>query len=236
MATENLSAAYASVAAAAAGEHFWSALPPPDQSALITAGTARRFARGQPLMHQGQLPEAVMLVRDGQVKVYTTTPTGREVVLAIRGPGEMLGELSALDAEPRSASVVALADVEAIVLSPQAFRTFLATRPAAAMAMLGMLSRRLRDADTKRTGFASLSTLGRVAERLLELADRFGVEDDGCIRIELRLSQEELAGWTGASLESVGRALATMRSLHWIETRRREIRVFDVEALRRAIA
>ena len=42
-------------------------------------------------MHQGQLPDAVMLVRDGQVKVYTTTPTGREVVLAIRGPGEMLG-------------------------------------------------------------------------------------------------------------------------------------------------
>ena len=77
-------------------------------------------------------------------------------------------------------------------------------------------------------------TLSRVAERLLELAERFGTEEEGCLRIELRLSQDELAGWTGASIESVGRALATMRSLNWIETGRREIRVLDIEAVRRA--
>ena len=222
--------------AAAAEQHFWSALAPPDQAALITGGTTRRFARGQPLMHQGQLPDAVMLLRDGRVKVYTTTATGREVVLAIRGPGELLGDLAALDARPRSASVVALEDGAAIVLSTEAFRAFLATHPAAAMAMLAMLSGRLRDADGKRIGFASLTTLSRVAERLLELADRFGIEDESCVRIELRLSQEELAGWTGSSLESVGRALATMRQLGWIETRRREIRILDIEALRRAAA
>ena len=180
--------------AAAAEQHFWSALAPPDQAALIAGGTTRRFARGQPLMHQGQLPDAVMLLRDGRVKVYTTTATGREVVLAIRGPGELLGDLAALDARPRSASVVALEDGEAIVLSTEAFRAFLATHPAAAMAMLAMLSGRLRDADGKRIGFASLTTLSRVAERLLELADRFGIEDESCVRIELRLSQEELAG------------------------------------------
>ena len=123
------------------------------------------------------------------------------------------------------------------MLSPQAFRTFLASRPAAAMAHARACSAGAFATPTpSATGFASLTTLGRVAERLLELADRFGIEDDGCVRIELRLSQEELAGWTGASLESVGRALATMRSLHWIETRRREIRILDVEALRRATA
>jgi CRP-like cAMP-binding protein len=225
-----------SVAAAAAGEHFWSALPASDQADLLASGAARRFTRGQSLMYQGQLPDSVMLLRGGQVKVYATTSTGREVVLAIRGPGELLGELAALDAQPRSASVVALGDVDALVLGADAFRAFLAAHSAAAMALLGMLTRRLRDADVKRTGFTALTTLGRVAERLLELADRFGIADDGCIRIELRLSQEELAGWTGASLESVGRALATMRSLHWIETRRREIRVLDVDALRRAAA
>jgi CRP-like cAMP-binding protein len=223
-----------SVAAAAAGEHFWSALPPPDQAALLAAGATRQFLRGRALMHQGQAADEVLLLRTGQVKVYTTTASGREVVLAIRGPGELLGELAALDAQPRSASVMALEDGNALVLTAAAFRGFLAGHPAAAMAMLGMLTRRLRDADTKRTGFASQTTLGRVAERLLELADRFGVTEDRCVLIELRLSQEELAGWTGASLESVGRALATMRSLHWIETRRREIRIFDVEALRRA--
>ena len=225
-----------SVAAAAAGEHFWSALPPPDQADLLSAGSTRRFARGRALMHEHQGADEVLLVRSGHVKIYTATAAGREVVLAIRGPGELLGELAALDDRPRSASVVALEDVEALVLSAAAFRSFLTSHAAAAMAMLGMLTRRLRDADAKRAGFSSKTTLGRVAERLLELADRFGVPDGDCVRIELRLSQEELAGWTGASLESVGRSLATMRSLHWVETGRREIRVLDIEALRQTAA
>ena len=207
----------ASTSAAAAEPHFWAALAPPDQAALIAGGTTRRFARGQPLMHQGQLPDAVMLLRDGRVKVYTTTPTGREVLLAIRGPGELLGDLAALDARPRSASVVALEDGAAIVLSTEAFRAFLATHPAAAMAMLAMLSGRLRDADGKRIGFASLDA--QPGRRAAARAGR-PLRDRGR---ELRpdragLLQEELAGWSGSSLESVGRALATMRQLGWIET------------------
>lgn len=224
------------VTATAAGEHFWSALPPPEQAAMLAAGTVREYARGQALLLQEQMPDAVILLRLGQVKVTRSTTSGRQVVLAIRGPGELLGELAALDGQPRSASVVALEAVEALVLSPHAFRAFLAAHPAASMALLGMLTRRLRDADAKRAGFSSLTTLGRVADRLLELADRFGTQQDGYTRIELRISQDELAGWSGASLESVGRALATMRSLHWIETRRREIRVLDMAAVRRAAA
>jgi CRP/FNR family transcriptional regulator, cyclic AMP receptor protein len=217
-----------------AGEPFWSALPAADQTALHAAGTVRRYPRGRALMHQDQLPDAVLVLRAGQVKVSRSTTTGRDVVLAIRGPGELLGEMAALDGQPRSASVIALEPVEALVLSPQVFRAFLAEHSTAAMALLEMLARRLRDADVKRAGLSSLTTLSRVAERLLELAERFGTEEDGLTRIELRLSQDELAGWTGASLESVGRALATMRSLHWIETGRREIRVLDIEAVRRA--
>jgi CRP-like cAMP-binding protein len=221
---------------ALAGQQFWSALAAADQAALTAAGAIRRYPRGRALMHQGGAPDAVLLLRSGQVKVYTTTSAGREVLLAIRGPGELVGELAALDDRPRSASIVALEDVEALTLSPDAFRAFLAGHPAAAMALLGMLARRLRDSDSKRTGFAAMTTLGRVAERLLELAERFGSEEQDGIRIELRLSQEELAGWCGTSLESVARALATMRSLGWIETRRREIRVLDLAALQHAAA
>jgi CRP-like cAMP-binding protein len=163
-----------------------------------------------------------------------TTPTGREVVLAFRGPGELVGELSALDDEPRSATIVAVDRVEALTLTAHEFRSFLTEHPSASLALLRMLSRRLRDADAKRIEFAAFNTLARVAVRLLELCERFGREEGGSVRIALPLSQEELAGWTGASLESVGRALQTMRSLNWIETRRREIRVLDPEALRRA--
>ena len=120
------------------------------------------------------------------------------------------------------------------MISPREFVAFLEEHPSASLALVRVLSQRLRDADAKRIEFAALNTLGRVAHRLLELCDRFGDPDGDDIRIALPLSQEELAGWTGSSLESVGRALQTMRALHWIATRRREIRVLDLDALRRA--
>ena len=90
---------------------------------------------------------------------------------------------------------------------------------------------RLRDADARRIQFGRLATLARVAVCLVELCDRFGAEADGAVAIPVPLSQEELAGWAGSSLESTVRALRQLRELGWIETRRREIRVLDRAAL-----
>jgi CRP-like cAMP-binding protein len=213
---------------------FLATLTAVDADALQRHGTIRRFARGQALLHQGQVPDRVMLLRAGRVKVYSTTAGGKDVVLAVRGPGELVGELSALDEEPRSASIVALDPVEVVVLSPQDFRGFLVEHPTAALALLGMLSRRLRDADAKRIEYVAFNTMGRVALRIVEMAERFGEAKGDAIDLELPLSQEDLAGWTGSSLESVGRALQTMRGLGWLETRRRQIRVLNLEAIRRA--
>ncbi len=215
-------------------EDFWATLSPAAAASVVARGTTRTFARGHALMHEGQVPDRVLLLRSGRVKVFTTTSAGREVILALRCPGELVGELAALDDAPRSASVVALEPVSAVALTPADFRAFLLEHPAAALELLRMLTRRLRDSDSKRAEFAAFNTIARVARRLLELSERFGVPDDGAVRILVPLSQEELAGWTGASLESVGRALHTMRSLNWIATARREIRILDVDAVRRA--
>jgi CRP/FNR family transcriptional regulator, cyclic AMP receptor protein len=212
---------------------FASALAADDLEALGRLGVVRTFARGQALLHQEQIPRHVLLLRVGRVKVSATTAAGSESVLAFRGPGDLVGELSALDEQPRSASVVAVESVEALLVDHGQFRGFLAERPGAAMALLGVLARRLRDADAKRIQFAAYTTTSRVADRLLELCERFGSQEGEVIRIALQLSQEELAGWTGSSIEAVGRALRTMRTLGWIETRRREIRVRDLDALRR---
>ncbi len=206
----------------------------PLAAALSTHGIVRQFARGQELAHEGQLADRVLLLRTGRVKITSTTPNGREVVLAFRGPGDLVGELAALDDHPRSATIRALEQVEALAVDRDEFLTLLAREPQASLALLQLLSRRLRDADVKRVEFAAFDTLGRVAVRLNELCDRFGEPDGPAIRIELPLSQEELAGWTGSSLESVGRALQTMRSLGWIETGRRVVRVLDAAALRNA--
>jgi CRP/FNR family transcriptional regulator, cyclic AMP receptor protein len=215
---------------------LWAQLEPADADALSARGIAREFRRGHALCHERQLPDRVLVIRSGRVKITVSSAAGREVVLAFRGPGELVGELSALDDEPRSATVVALEPVEALAIAHGDFRAYLADHPAASLALMRMLARRLRDADAKRLEFASASTLERVASRLLELCERFGETAGDYVEIDLPLSQEELAGWAGASLESVGRALQTMRGLGWIETRRRQVRVIDIDALRRAAA
>jgi CRP/FNR family transcriptional regulator, cyclic AMP receptor protein len=199
---------------------------------LRDLGAVRSFPRGQALAHVAQVPSEVFVLRCGRVKVTATTPAGRTVLLALRGPGELVGELSALSDSPRSASVIALDPVEALAIPHERFRRYVHDHPDAAMRMLRTLTDRLKDADAKRVQIAAYTTLERVAFCLLELSERFGSEREDAIEITLPLSQEELASWAGASLESVGRALQQMRGLGWIETRRRAIRVLDPHALR----
>jgi CRP-like cAMP-binding protein len=213
---------------------FLHTLSATETAALAERAITRTFARGQALCHQGQVADRVMILRSGRVKITATTPNGREVVLAFRGAGELVGELSALDGGPRSATMIALEPVEAMALTPEDFLAFVESHPSVVAGLLAVLSQRLRDADAKRMEFAAFDSLGRVAIRLLELCERFGESTGEHIEVLLPLSQEELAGWAGASLESVARALQTMRSLGWIETGRRKVRVLDISALRRA--
>jgi CRP-like cAMP-binding protein len=154
------------------------------------------------------------------------------VILGFRGPGELLGELSAVDQSTRSASATALEPLVALGLPGEAFRGLLDRRPAVTRALLHVLAVRLREADGQRLEMAAYDVPSRVARRLLELAARFGRDCADGVEITLGLSQEELAGWAGCSREGVSKALATLRGLGWIDTRRRRIVVRDIAALR----
>jgi CRP/FNR family transcriptional regulator, cyclic AMP receptor protein len=215
---------------------FWTMVGGEAAQAIRGLAGRRTYERGQALMHAGQVPDDVLVLRAGHVKISAVTPAGRLVLLGFRGPGDLVGELAAIDDRPRSASIVALEPIEALVLTRAQFHAVIARHPPVAFALLRVLSDRLRDADAKRAQFAGHAAMGRVAFCLLELCDRFGVADADAIDIRLPISQEELAGWAGASLESVSRSLQTMRGLGWIETRRRAIRVLERDALRSATA
>lgn len=211
-------------------DDFWSALARDGAADLGHRAVQRKFRSGQTLIPRGGPPDRVLILLAGRVKIVTNTAHGREVVLAFRGPGELVGELGALDGAPRSATVEAVEPVEALSVSVDGFRSFLADNPPAALRLLELLSRRLREADAKRIEFSEFTTIQRVAARLLEYARMFGREEaDGSIGVPV--AQEELAGATGASIESVGRALQTLRKLKCVETRRRDIRILDGEAL-----
>ena len=199
---------------------------------LSALGRFGRFADGARIFREGEISGRVILVVRGRVKVFSSTRDGREIVLAVRGPGDLLGEISAVDGGPHSATCEAMESVEAMALASEVFRGFLKAHPQVAFLLLQTITSRLRDADRKRVEFGGQDTLGRVAARLIELAEQYGSNDDGRVRIDLAFSQHELAGWVSASRESVVKALTVMRSHGWIETQRRRIIVLNLPAIR----
>jgi len=198
---------------------------------LRREGRTRRFRTGATLFHEGDDSDWIGLVVKGRVKISCFGSDGRERLVAVVGPGELLGELSAIDGDTRSATATALEPLDAAVLTAEEFVQFLRRDPEATLGLLRSVIGRLRDSDRRRVELGALDTVGRIARLLVELAERYGEESNGSIRIHLPLSQEELAGWAGASREAVVKALRKLRARGWIETGRREIRVIDLPAL-----
>ena len=210
---------------------FLALLAERDRGSLLELGGARRFARGQHLMHQGEPGDSVLLVLAGHVKASSVDSRGRVMVLSFRGPGDVLGELTFIRAEPRANDVIAIEPVEARALAASEFRAYLLQRPTAALTLVDVISRRFQDANRKRIQFGDLDTVGRVAARLIELCDRYGDHAGAGTTIRLPLTQDDLGSWTASSRAGVAGALRTMRELGWIKTERRSITVLDREAL-----
>ncbi|WP_433477276.1 Crp/Fnr family transcriptional regulator [Spirillospora sp. CA-142024] len=221
---------------------FLADLTPAEREDLESRGRVRDFDRGDTLFVEGEDPGWVAVLLSGRVKAFSYREQGGEAILAVRGPGALLGEVAAIDGLPRSATVTALEPVRAIAVTADEFMAFLQAHGRVSIIIMRMLCQRWRDADRKRVEFGMFDATGRVAQRLVELAERFGVPYDHrtganaggeSVRITLNLSQEELAGWVGASREAVSKALRTLRRHGWIETGRRRLIVHDLQALRR---
>jgi len=124
-----------------AGE-FMDRLRPIDRDELTARSRARRWPAGASLFLEGEQSTTVVVVATGRVKVFRLTEDGEEIVLAVRGPGALLGELSAIDGLPRSASVAALEPVVAHVMHVEVFRDFLDSHAHVAVALLHLVVER----------------------------------------------------------------------------------------------
>ena len=129
--------------------------------------------------------------------------------------------------------VTAFEPVDALVVDAAAFTRYLDEHPRVTRLLLSAIVQKLRDSDRKRVEFGTHDTEGRVARRLVELAEEYGRPADRGVSITLPLTQQELAGWTSASREAVSKALGSLRACGWVSTDRRRVTVLDIEALRR---
>ncbi len=189
--------------------------------------------RGDRLYGQGDLGDRLYVVIDGKVKLTRTAPDGREVLVRVEGPGGMFGELAMFDPELRTATATAVTDATLAGLAHEDFRQVLETRPGVAMHMLKALAQRLREVTETNTNLIFTDVPGRVAKALLELGDRFGVEQDDGILVSHDLTQEELAQLVGASRETVNKALADFATRGWIQLSAKSVLLLDPDRLRR---
>jgi CRP/FNR family transcriptional regulator, cyclic AMP receptor protein len=197
---------------------------------VVQAGHGVRARRGRHVLHAGESTVAVVLRGAAVVRRHTTN--GSEVVAELLGPGGAYGLAAALGHPDVAADLTALDDVEALLVPGRTLRHLVATRPLIAHACLRAVTTQLADAHRETARFAASSTAARVELRLLELADRWGVDDGGAVHIGLPLTQEELASWARSSRESTARTLQTLRRAGIIATGRRELTILDLPTLR----
>lgn len=212
---------------------FLESLSDGDREALLSLGRRQEWAPGGVLIRTGEPGDSAIVLLAGLVKIHKMATGGEEVLFSIAGAGDLLGEISTIRVAPRSATVTALTAVDGVLLPAAELRSFFARHPGAVTALLDLALTRLYTADLQRLEFVAADSLGRVASRLIELAERFGAErDGGVIEVPLPLNQEELASWSAASRESTARALRSLRQLGLIRTHRLHLTVVDLERLR----
>jgi CRP/FNR family cyclic AMP-dependent transcriptional regulator len=193
---------------ARAGSHLLSGLPEPISTELFEKARLIQLAADKVLFLEGDPGDGCYRVEQGLVKVSFISSTGSERILAILGPGAVVGELAILDELPRSASVTAIRDSQLRFVSRQQFATVAKSHPEIYRHITGLLSARLRDTNMAVAAASFLPLKGRVARALVDLAEAFG-EDVGGRRILIRqkISQSDVAAMAGIARENVSRIL-----------------------------
>jgi len=198
---------------------------------LFGLGVRRRFGAGETLVRQGDPTDHVLVLMSGWVRVFCTSANGHEVLVALRGPGDVIGDQAALHSGVRTNSVQTLEPVLAVQLKSDQLRYCVRNRPNIALAMIRQLSERLREAESARVDFAALDVAQRVATYLLQLARQHGVAERGGVALRMPLSQQDIANRVGASRRAVARSLAVLRERRIVSTFRRRIVIVQPDVL-----
>jgi CRP-like cAMP-binding protein len=187
-----------------------------DQLDFIAAKLKRQKYNEREIIVKRHDPgDALFILISGKVKVTYKEDEG-ETIIAVLQAGDFFGDLSLLDGVGRSADVVALELTEALILSADDFTRSLTAMPEIAVALLKELAGRLRRSTGWIRSLSSQDVYGRIAEQLLYLADTHGEEVDNGKRINLRLTQHDIAGLVGASRESVNKAMGFYKAKGYI--------------------
>jgi CRP/FNR family transcriptional regulator, cyclic AMP receptor protein len=187
--------------------------------------------RGHVFFTEGEPGDRMYIIVSGKVKIGRRSPDGREGLFTVRGPSESFGELSVFDPGPRTSTATALNEVCVAPADGATVRAWIADHPQVADRLLRVLARRLRRTDDILSDMIFTDVAGRLAKQLLQLAQRFGVQEDGAMRVDHGLTQEELAQLVGSSRETVNKALSDFAHRGWIRLEGKSVLITESEHL-----
>lgn len=215
-----------------AGDGFWKRLSETERAQLSAIGRLIHYPPGTVVCNQGEPATHMIILMNGWVKVTAVSREGQESVLALRGQGELIGELGEVSGY-RTATVRAISLVESLLVLHTRFSEFLGAHPQAGRTYVRIMTQRWGDANTALLDRSTTTGAQRLAGQLLDLAERHGTGQDGRVIIEMPLSQSELASLVGTSRSTLARALASWRDRGFVQTSYRHIAITNADGLRR---
>jgi CRP/FNR family transcriptional regulator/CRP/FNR family cyclic AMP-dependent transcriptional regulator len=197
----------------------------------------RTFKPGEIIFYEGDPGRFLYLVKSGQVRIFINGLDGSETSVILFGkPGDIFGELAIIDGLNRSASAVALGATVLYTMSRESFRDQMRRHPQLALNFMKVLSQRVRYNTKQMDSLATLDVPQRLARKLLELAQDYGRAETRGVRIDMALTQTNLASLIGATRESTNKSLGEFRKQGWIHLESGQISILDPDALRAQVS
>ncbi|MCX7845265.1 MAG: Crp/Fnr family transcriptional regulator [Dictyoglomaceae bacterium] len=214
---------------------LFSELSEEDLDRLITISREKFYPKDSVIFQREEVGNFFFLICSGRVKVVIETEDGKEAILSILYPTEFFGEMSLLDGEPRSASIVALEDTRVLIIQRDEFLKLLYTHPEMSLKILKTLSLRLRKANRQIETLMFFDAPGRIARILLDIVLDKGIKTEKGIAVDLDFTRQELGSLIGVSRETATRTLKTFEDEGIITVEKNHIIVHNLEKLKKRI-
>jgi CRP/FNR family transcriptional regulator, polysaccharide utilization system transcription regulator len=193
--------------------------------------TSYTIKKGEPIFEEGEVINGIFCVKEGVSKLSKLSENGKDQIVKLVKPGELLGQRSMISDEPANLSAVALEDMEVCFIPKTEVMQFFNQNNQFSMNVMRTICDDLKGADDHMVNMAQKNVKQRLAETLIYLEESFGKNEDGTLRIQL--SREELAGMIGTATESCIRLLSELNKSEYIELIGKKIKLLDKNKLKR---
>lgn len=211
---------------------LFASLTPQELEDLSKRARQRTFARGAQLFAEGDPCKGLYVVGSGRIRIFKMSPSGREQVLAIEGPGSSFAELPVFDGGAYPASASAVEDAEVLSLSREDFQAFCREHPEVALKVIAVVGSRLRRLVAIIEELSFTTVRQRLIAVLLREAQLSGKKTSAGIEFELPRSHQEMAAELGTVREIISRNLSRLQAEGLVEVEGRRIVIRDAEGLR----